>query len=98
MLNLDHVHSVIPGGDEGIRELAKICADECRQKLRELEQAIAAADAILINRLAHTIKSSAGYFDATSVREAALRLELVGRDERLGEAPAAFNHLKPADR
>jgi two-component system sensor histidine kinase/response regulator len=94
LINLDHTRELIPGGDAGIRDLAAVCADECRRLLPELEAAITAADAPLINRLAHTIKSSARYFGATTVVKTAQNLELIGREGRLDESAADFPKLK----
>ncbi len=63
-----------------IEDLVQIFLAEYTRMLAEIRQAIATSDAVLLRRAAHTLKGSAAIFGAQPVFEAALRLEMMGRD------------------
>jgi two-component system sensor histidine kinase/response regulator len=71
--------------------------------LAELRQAAAAGDAPTLHRQAHTFKGMVGHFGAPAAFEAALRLEVMGREGDLSGADqacaalaAAVERLRPA--
>ena len=55
---------------------------------------MARRDAKVLERAAHTLKSSVGTFGAKAAFGAALRLEMVGRSGDLAEAEAAYAELE----
>jgi HPt (histidine-containing phosphotransfer) domain-containing protein len=62
--------------------------------LTTLREAVMAGDASGIERTAHKLKGSVGNFAAQPAFEAALKLEILGRDGRLSEAEPAFAQLE----
>jgi two-component system, sensor histidine kinase and response regulator len=68
------------GGDESLlRELAAAFLESYPPLLAELQASTETHDARALNRAAHTLKSSVGYFGAPSVRLQAAELEQLGR-------------------
>jgi CheY-like chemotaxis protein len=66
----------------------------CPRQLRQLKEAVERGDAAVIERMGHTIKGSVGNFGGTAAMEAALKLEIIGREQDLGRAPAAVERLE----
>jgi signal transduction histidine kinase/CheY-like chemotaxis protein/HPt (histidine-containing phosphotransfer) domain-containing protein len=64
------------------------------QQMEDIGQAVASQDAHALNRAAHKFKGSLGNFAARRAFEAAYKLEMLGRDKNLAEAPAAFDVLR----
>jgi HPt (histidine-containing phosphotransfer) domain-containing protein len=54
--------------------------------MEEIRNAIDEADTHRLNRAAHALKGSVANFGARSVFDTAFRLEMMGKDEELGEA------------
>jgi PAS domain S-box-containing protein len=85
------------GGDrELLRELARIFLGECPAWLSRMRQALAAGDAALLRRTAHTCKGSLSVFGARAAVDAAQHLEALGRAGDLAAAGAAFAALETA--
>lgn len=64
------------GGDRRLlRELVGIFVDEAPGRLAELKRAAAARDAATVERVAHTLKGSAGILGAASLRATSSELE-----------------------
>ena len=61
--------------------------------LGELADALAAGDAARLRRIAHTLKNSAGYFEAGSIYDLALELEERGRNNDLAGAESIRERL-----
>lgn len=84
------------GGDvEFFRELAGLFVEDCPRLLTEIHAAIVAGDARGLEHAAHALKGSVANFGAEPAREAALRLELLGRSGDLTparDACAALDH------
>ncbi len=77
------------GGDPALlREMAQLFIGEATEQVAELSVAVAQGDTQTMRRLAHTLKSSAGIFDAADVAEIAWRLEMMGRNDDLNGADA----------
>jgi CheY-like chemotaxis protein len=79
-----------------LREVVALFREACTEMLLEIDSAIADRDAIRLRRLAHTLKGEASNFGAAATVEAALRLEIMGRDEDLTEAEVAYAALQSA--
>ncbi len=83
------------GGDEVMfNEFLLLLLDGAESDLAELAVAVDAEDALGIERLAHGLKGGAASLGADRVRDAAYRLELIGREGDLGEARSALAHLR----
>ena len=83
------------GGDEELLvELVEVFLEDLPERLREIREAVARADADGLQRAAHTLKGSVGNFAARAVYETALELENVGKSGDLqsaGEVCARLN-------
>ncbi len=82
------------GGDVALlKELLELFSEECQQWRADIRRAIHERDATVLQRTAHTLKGAVGNFGATAVFEAALRLEMMGRDGNLAGVEEAFARL-----
>jgi PAS domain S-box-containing protein len=87
------------GGDERVlRELARLFLTESPGWLAEMGAAVAAADAVRLQRAAHTLKGAVGIFGARAAAAAAAKLERMGRDHDLAAASAVYHALETAVR
>ncbi len=83
------------GGDVALlAELRDLLLTECGGHLRDIREAVAHRDADALERAAHALKGSVGNFSAKPAADAALRLEVMGREGNLAEAEAAFAVLE----
>ena len=83
------------GGDEEIaRELVQLFVNECPRMLEAVRTSVASQSPIEIRRSAHLLKGSVSNFTETGAATAALELELIGREERLQDAPGALARLE----
>ncbi|MBF0495230.1 MAG: response regulator [Deltaproteobacteria bacterium] len=64
--------------------------------LGRIREAVERKDAGELQRTAHKLKGSLGNISAEAGRECALRVEKIGRENRLAEAEAAFSELDQA--
>jgi HPt (histidine-containing phosphotransfer) domain-containing protein len=86
---LEGLASSVGGGAEGwafVRELIDTFLDEAPTQLATLRNAVARGDAEEARRVAHTLKSNAATFGASSFTEVCRKLEAAAR---LGELDAA---------
>jgi two-component system sensor histidine kinase/response regulator len=83
------------GGDRKLlRELIDVyLADSPKQRVR-IRKAVAARDANELREAAHALKGAIANFAAKDAFNAALELETMGRDQRLGAAADAFARLE----
>ena len=85
------------GGDAGLRdEIVRMFLEDCPQRLDAIGDAIAAGDAAALESSAHTLKGSAGYLKAGTVRERSAELERCAREGTLADARHAFDRLREA--
>jgi PAS domain S-box-containing protein len=85
------------GGDLGLfKDLVALFHDECPGLMAEMRQAIDQNDAPCLRRAAHTLKGSAATLGAKAASEAALRLEMIGRNGDLANAAEAYQALEQA--
>ncbi|MEN3335651.1 MAG: hypothetical protein V7641_5016 [Blastocatellia bacterium] len=101
--NAEAVVAQVDGDMDLLQHLIKLFLAELPSYLSEMREAAARGDSERLERTAHTLKGSVSIFHASSVVEAAHRLEMVGRQDNLAtaeEALAALEHelawLKPA--
>ena len=72
------------GGDaELLKEIALLFLDDYPKSLSDLRQAVASGDARRMERTAHGLKGSVSNFGARPAVDAALRLETLGRLQKL---------------
>jgi HPt (histidine-containing phosphotransfer) domain-containing protein len=85
------------GGDRALGlEIVQMFLDDYATRLAAIRAAVERGDAPGVLTTAHTLKGAAGYLSAAFVVEAASRLETMGREGRLAEAPAALQRLDGA--
>ena len=83
--------------------MAAMFLQECPKHLSDIRQAVANCDSAALQTSAHTLKGSVSNFTAHKAAQAALQLEMMGRDGDLTRSePALFEleneieRLKPA--
>ncbi len=86
----------VDGDRELLREVVDLFREACTEMLEEMNNAIQKRDAMRLRQSAHTLKGEASNFGATATVQAALRLEMMGRDDDLIEAAAAYADLESA--
>ncbi|MEA3203382.1 MAG: hypothetical protein QOI63_1057 [Thermoplasmata archaeon] len=75
------------GGDvEVVKELVQSYLGEAPRLLAEARQALAAADALTLQRAAHTLKSTSATFGALQLAEASKAIEQAARGGKLATA------------
>ncbi|MEW2914821.1 response regulator [Leisingera sp. JC11] len=82
------------GDEDLLREMAGIFLSQAPELAKSIETASRNGNAEELRRAAHTLKGSALVVSALPVAEAALRLETLGREGHLKEAPPALRDLK----
>lgn len=83
------------GGDvEFLREIASMFLEQCPRMVDEIRRACDRGDAEALQHTAHTLKGCVANFGAGPAREAAYRLEKIGRSGDLSPAPAACSKLE----
>jgi CheY-like chemotaxis protein len=84
----------VDGDRELLVELVQIFRAESPRLLEELRRCVARGDALGVEEVAHAIKGTVGNFGGHAAGEAALALETMARDGRLGEADAYTTRLE----
>ena len=95
-LDLDALLASVGGDRELLDELAAAFVPEVPRWITALRDALVRGDAETIHRVAHGVSGSVGYFRAPGVRERAVDLEAMGREQRLDGAAAAIDRLEAA--
>ena len=85
---------VVQGDRDLLREIVDAFLTECPLQLDQIRDAIAARDQEVLQRAAHTLKSSMRYFGATQAFDQAYELECMGRDGLFDGANEQFELLK----
>lgn len=82
------------GDEKLLGEIAQIFLDDYPMLLSKIGQAIANRDCKALEYSAHTLKGASGNLCAGSAFNAALRLEVIGRDGDLSQAGEVYEMLK----
>ena len=90
----DELLEELDGDREFLEESLEMMEADGPKLLGEIRDAIAANDAETVSRSAHTLKSMVGNFCAPPAHEAALKVEMAGRDGDLAECTAAHATLE----
>jgi CheY-like chemotaxis protein len=77
-----------------LREILGLFRDDCARLMRELQAALENGDTAGLSGAAHTLKGSLGHLCATAAFQAALRLEMAGREGDLAGAAEAYRRLE----
>ncbi len=83
------------GGDvDFLREIAGLFQEDCPKLLTQIREAVATGDARQLEHAAHTLKGSVANFGAEAARQAAFKLESMGRAGDLTAAGDACTSLE----
>ena len=82
------------GDRELLQELGELFCDSASQLMEAIRDAIHKQDTLRLRQAAHRLKGEVSNFGADAVVEAALRLEIIGRDENLADAEAGYATLQ----
>ncbi|MHB0912610.1 MAG: response regulator [Armatimonadota bacterium] len=93
-IDYEELISRCDGSLEFVEEVIKIFKERTPQDLAEIETALAAGDAPALSALAHRLKGAAATTAAEGVRSCAEKLEMLGREERLSEAPECIERIE----
>jgi HPt (histidine-containing phosphotransfer) domain-containing protein len=77
-----------------LRELIDVFLEDVPQRIIEVEKALAASDAVLLTRAAHTIKGSCSNFGAAGLGQVAQKMELQGKAAAFADAAATLPALR----
>jgi HPt (histidine-containing phosphotransfer) domain-containing protein len=82
------------GGDqEFLQEITGLFLEDCPKLLADIGSAVSAGNARALEHAAHTLKGSVANFGADAARQAAYRLETLGRAGNLQPAAEAYSSL-----
>jgi CheY-like chemotaxis protein len=84
----------VEGDHELLQEIIGMFFSETPQLLATIQESIARSDGKALQQTAHSLKGVVSSFDAQTARDAALRLEVVGRTEDWGTAESAWAQLE----
>ena len=76
--------------------MVKLFLDECPRLLSTIREAVASRDPKAVEYAAHALKGSVGNFSAQPAFEAALKLEMMGRQGDLTHVEEASRGLEEA--
>ncbi|PAY18363.1 hypothetical protein CKO51_16840 [Rhodopirellula sp. SM50] len=94
VIDLEFAQTRIPGGAQGVKEVAQLLIDECPKMIHEIREGLANQDANQVRRGAHTLKGSADWFAAKRVVATAKRLENHAHDGDLDSASTVLPELE----
>jgi len=86
----------VEGDRELLHEIIGLFLDEAPVRMGEIRVAISDRNGNALERAAHSLKGSVGYFNAPRAYEAALRLESIGRDGDWADVESAGAALEQA--
>ncbi len=86
----------VDGDRELLREVVDLFREACTDLLAAIDGAIQKQDSLRLRQAAHTLKGEASNFGASATVKAALRLEMMGRDDDLTDAGATYTNLENA--
>ena len=93
-LDRDQVLKGVGGNIAMLKQLIEVFEKDGLRLLEEIEQAIRLGDAERLNQAAHSLKGMVAFFGNKAAAEAALRLEVMGRENNLAPAGEAWTKLK----
>jgi HPt (histidine-containing phosphotransfer) domain-containing protein len=94
VVDLDQALDRVGGDRELYRELLDMLFEDASEQVRDMREAIGRGDAQRVERVAHSLKGAAASLEAGPVRDAALWLEMLGREVTLAGAAEALAELE----
>ena len=94
VLDLEEALDRVDGDRDLLNEIAGLFLADVDEMVDVVRKAVEAKDAGAIHRAAHRLKGSVVTFAAAPAGDAALALELMGRDGQIDAAPEAFTRLE----
>lgn len=91
---VENLRELNPDDPNFLRELIDLFLEDFPARVAEIEQALAAKDAVLLTRAAHTIKGSSGNFGAARLARVAREMEMQGKSAAFNEAAATLGSLR----
>jgi HPt (histidine-containing phosphotransfer) domain-containing protein len=82
------------GDAEFVADLLETFTNDAPAMLDEIDSAIGSGDAGTVRRIAHTLKSNAATFGASSLSQACRKLEHAAKDGNLGSAPGLAHAIR----
>ncbi len=82
--------SHVDGDSQLLSELAVIFLQDYPHLIEEARRSILESDCSGVERAAHTLKGRLAFFGIAAMRDQVLRLEIMGRDQSLTDAPQAL--------
>lgn len=86
----------VDGDLEMLGELMGMLAEEVPVRLKEMREAVAKGDAVVLEHAAHSLKSAFGNLGAMSASAACLELEKRGRAKAIADASPVLDDLEAA--
>ncbi len=84
----------VGGSEQLLHEIIGLFLEDCPQLVEDIRRGLARGDAPAVSRAAHTLKGSAGNFDAKEVTALAQRLEARAREGDLETSRSTFAMLE----
>lgn len=84
----------VGGNASLLTEMLEVFTKDCTALSAEIRSALEVRDAVRVGRAAHTIKGMVGFFGSARATESAVRLETLGKQGDLAEAPDVFAALE----
>lgn len=94
VLNIALAMSGVGGDEELFKELAVIFLEHCPKQMADVKNAIDHGDSKAVEKSSHAVKGSVGVFCAKLAHDAALKLEIMGRENNLAGAAEAYSSLE----
>ena len=94
VIDLELARRQIPGGEQGVSEMAQLLLDQCPAMMMEIQQALTVRDEKRIQRAAHSLKGSADLFGARRVVDVAKRIELAGKRGDVDDVSESLPELR----
>ncbi|MBW2737701.1 MAG: response regulator [Deltaproteobacteria bacterium] len=83
------------GGDKDFcQEIIGMFLNDVPEQIESLENAISKKDSAIVDRQAHTLKGASGNVGAISLQDAAMHLEMAGKNRDLSRAAKMLNTIK----
>lgn len=82
------------GDAEMAQEIIMMFLDQCEDWIANVRGAVESGDAVAVDEAAHSLKSALGGIRAGAAYEVALRLETMGKEKNLSEAPIVLASLE----
>jgi signal transduction histidine kinase/CheY-like chemotaxis protein/HPt (histidine-containing phosphotransfer) domain-containing protein len=94
IFDLSKAMSAVNGDKAIFEELANMFLQVSEEKMAKLREGVDRGDALAIEKAAHSLKGTVGYFGAKRVFDAVCRLETIGKDGSWTEAETAQLQLE----